>query len=367
MKMQSIKSRVSAAFTLVEIMVALTIASVLTVIALPSVKEALRQNVTGRSASLVKGAFINARAQAIRSGRPFGLVIERQRRSVGAGTPDQLNFTAANYATRLYYVQTPIAYRGDTQSAYAYPFDDVANSSTPKFFIPSVDAALLYAAAQQRKAALRIINVGTRMAIGDSGRIFTITGLEAVNTLAGRISGASASWAAVPGTIVSFNNLDVEPTFRVAGNHVPQQPYPFEILSLPIRAPMNPVNLPGKTVIDLSISGPASNPVAFGTQAIVDDTTVPAGYEFNDVIVMFAGDGRLDSIYADWEDSFSASGFSLQRLIPGGTVSFAVGYVDGIVDNIEDIAPLSPVRSQHGVPQRRDGSSAGNPATSCTV
>ena len=143
------------AFTLVEILVAMTIATVLTAIALPTVKEAFRQNVTGKSASLVKGAFINARAQALRTGRPFGLVIERQRRSVGAGTPNQLIFSPANYATRLYYVQTPIAYRGDIQSAYAYPFRDLGVGGAPRFFIPKVSAGLIFAAAQQQQAALQ--------------------------------------------------------------------------------------------------------------------------------------------------------------------------------------------------------------------
>ncbi len=326
------------AFTLVEILVALTIASVLTAVALPTVKEALRQNVTGRSATLVKGAFINARAQALRTGRPFGLVIERQRRSVGSGTPNQLNFTAANYATRLYYVQTPIAYRGDIDSAYAYPFNDVAASNAPKFFIPETSAALVAAAARQRKAALRIINTGTQMSVGDSGRVFTLTGLEYVSSLSGRVTGASASWAGVPGTIVSFNHLTVEPTHRVGGNHVNHQPYPFEILSLPTRAPLTPVNLPGKTVVDLSISGPSNSPVGFGTQAIVGIGSVPAGYEFSDVIVMFSADGRLDSVYVDQPDATSPTGYRLTRLVFGATISFAIGYVDGIVDNIDDMA-----------------------------
>ena len=67
------------AFTLIEIMIAIAIASVLTAIALPTVKESMRQSINSRSASLVKGALLNARAQALRTGRPFGVVLERQR------------------------------------------------------------------------------------------------------------------------------------------------------------------------------------------------------------------------------------------------------------------------------------------------
>jgi hypothetical protein len=99
-----------------------------------------------------------------------------------------------------------------------------------------------------------------------------------------------------------------------------------------------PVNLPGKTVVDLSISGPANSPFGFGTQAIVGGGSVPAGYEFSDVIVMFSADGRLDSVYVDQPDATSPTGYRLTRLVLGATVSFAVGYVDGIVDNIDDMA-----------------------------
>ena len=77
-------------FTLIELLVALTIASALTVIALPTLKDSMRQNTLSRSASLVKGAFINARSQAIRTGRPFGVVVERLRRRIGEGTADTL-------------------------------------------------------------------------------------------------------------------------------------------------------------------------------------------------------------------------------------------------------------------------------------
>ena len=143
------------AFTIVELLVALTIATALTVIALPTLKDSLRQNALSRSASLVKGAFINARAQAIRTGRPFGIVIERRRNNLGSGTPDQLDFLTTNYATRLYYVQTPIEYRGDVTGASAIPIlvgESIPPPAgpvyyTPRFFVPRDSAGLLYSAA----------------------------------------------------------------------------------------------------------------------------------------------------------------------------------------------------------------------------
>ena len=109
------------AFTLVELLIALTIAAVLTAIALPTLKDSMRQNALSRSASVVKGAFINARNQAIRSGRPFGIVIERRRKRIGSGPLSDLDFFAANYSTRMYYVQSSIEYRGDSNNAVGYP------------------------------------------------------------------------------------------------------------------------------------------------------------------------------------------------------------------------------------------------------
>ena len=133
------ESHRNRAFTLVELLVALTIASVLTAIALPTLKDSLRQNALSRSASLVKGAFINARAQAIRTGRPFGIVIERRRNDLGSGSLNQLDLLTTNYATRLYYVQTPIEYRGDVTGAAAIPFlvpESIPAPTGPIYYTP---------------------------------------------------------------------------------------------------------------------------------------------------------------------------------------------------------------------------------------
>ena len=143
----------TGAFTLVELLIAITIASALTAIALPTLKDSMRKTTLSRSASLIKGAFINARSQAIRTGRPFGIVVERRRHQIGSGAASTLDFTLANYSTRMYYVQSPIEYRGDFQDAVAYPvFIDGNTSATtdvvlPALFFPQESAGLLFASA----------------------------------------------------------------------------------------------------------------------------------------------------------------------------------------------------------------------------
>lgn len=376
------------AFTLVELLIAITIASALTAIALPTLKDSMRQSSLSRGASIVKGAFINARAQAIRTGRPFGLVIERRRRDLGSGVASGLQFTPANYSTRMYYVQSPLEYRGDFQNALAYPiFEDSNTGNTndavvPRLFVPRGSAGLLFAAADASNppranstAARTLLNLGTRFSIGSTGYVFEVTGLEQLTlNPAGLTSAGSRSFyhPAIPageGTLVSFNYLDYSPrhqstpptlydtnalTFPVAAglSSFPAALSPFQAIEFkfrtnPIRAPMAPVTMIGKTVIDLSVSGTGSDPIAFNAQAIVDETPAAAippllpDSPLGDVVVMFAADGKLDGIFTSRRvvnATPEISGFQFQRLDPSTTVSFNVGYVDGVVDNVDDLA-----------------------------
>lgn len=392
------------AFTLVELLVALTIASILTAIALPTLKDSMRQTTLSRSASLLKGAFINARGQAIRTGRPFGVVIERQRHEIGSGNADQLNFTVANYATRLYYVQSPMEYRGDYQDAFVYPIyedSDTTNSTdvvVPRFFIPRSSAGLLYAAAATNNAgnataAKRMINAGTRFSVGNTDYVFQITGLEQITlttppvttpptppppstNLGGNRRIYHPGVPANPGTLVSFNVLEFSPRhaqlpgrlFNTQAFAASPDPFAdasaastfpaalkafqsnsFQFLSNPIKAPLAPVSLIGKTVVDLSISGTSNNPVAFNCQDIIDPapgTTIPplnADVNLHDVTVMFSPDGQLSGVYYD-ERILSGTappaitGFRDRRIDPSASVSFNIGYIDGIVSNVDDIA-----------------------------
>lgn len=344
------------AFTLVELMIAITIASVLTLIAVPTLKDSMRQNSLSRSASMVKGAFINARAQAIQTGRPYGVVIERRRNNLGSGAAADLNFLGANYSTRLYYVQSPIEYRGDINESAAIPYFETPGSGAsviPRFFFPEAQAGLLASVARFNDSpARRLISRGTRFSVGESGYVFEIEDMTYVGT-------TNAVLPGTPGTIVSFNYIGASPqspiipatltaaaTNSVFPNALPVgQPVPFKFRVNPIRAPLAPVNMIGRTVVDLSISGPSSDPLAFNAQEIIDadpSTTIPPllpDVIMNDVVVMFAPDGRLDGVYVDQRQDNTVpeiTGFIPFRVDPSTTVAFNVGFVDGILDNIDD-------------------------------
>ena len=129
------------------------------------------------------------------------------------------------------------------------------------------------------------------------------------------------------------------------------QPYQFTFQTNPLRAPLAPVSLVGKTVVDLSVSGTTNQPLLFNSQAIVDSDPLTAvlplaapaalpapDRTLDDIIVMFAPDGRLDAIYSSVarDDGTNITHFDLVRFEPSSTISFNVGFVDGILGNIDD-------------------------------
>ena len=71
--------RTRSGFTLVELMVALAVISLLSAIALPAVKNSLRGQKVSRSASLLKSAIEEGRARSIASGGGGGIIIDRLR------------------------------------------------------------------------------------------------------------------------------------------------------------------------------------------------------------------------------------------------------------------------------------------------
>ncbi len=91
-------------FTLVELLIAISIITVLAAIALPTLKNSLREQRLSRSAGLIQQYIEEARARAIGSGRPAGVVLER------FGAEDAVN---RSQVTRLRICTSPPQYVGD--------------------------------------------------------------------------------------------------------------------------------------------------------------------------------------------------------------------------------------------------------------
>lgn len=349
LKQTAPSQRCERGFTLVELMVAITIASVLTLIALPTVKDTFRKNVVSRGAQVVRSAIDRARSQAIRTGRPCGVVLERQRSRLLPQDPavDELLPFGHDIVRRISYVQTASSYRGDHSQAEARM---LANGELEVF---EQDASLLYAAAQGQASASRLINTGAFLRLEGYSTRFIITGLT-TNT------------RTMPDTSIrnvvriQFDPADL--TFaKNKMNLTATQQYSFAIEPLPIPAAIQPVELPGRIVVDLSISGTESHPRHFSVQAVAQQTNAPntwlhgseatnipaggpatrPGYVLGDVVIMFAADGKLDSIYTDRplpDNGAAPFALSYTRVVPISSVALAVGEADGVVPNPFDVA-----------------------------
>lgn len=359
-------------FTLIEILVSISAILLVTAIALPTVKDSLKSNTVARSASTVRGAFMTARAMAMQTGKPCGVLIERRQRTVStvSATNDDVFYpdsVGVNFGSRLSYVQVPSSYPSNTGViAQAYPFVTLTNSADNcskryYYYVQRESAELLYAASQSDLFASQLIKPGTVIRTGN--RVSSIVSLTPLP------SGLGGNGVVVPydgdpqlvtcgAPVVSPNPLNVnlfkpgvliqttdyrfsDASLAGVGPEamVPYAPVQLEIQLDPIRSALAPLNLPGRSVIDLSVSGSRANPLAFGSQEIVGNNAV-SNQEIHGVIVMFAPDGRLDSVYLDrWVNIGTTSPnyvLRWERQPPPSSLSLLVGFSDGVMQNVED-------------------------------
>ncbi|WP_417745298.1 pilus assembly FimT family protein [Rosistilla oblonga] len=96
-------------FTLVELLIVVSIITLVTAIALPTVRDQLRDQKATRTASLVRSYLDTARARAVNTGKPYGVVIKR------SGTS---GFESAR-SIELRYCRLASSYSGDESDAFA--------------------------------------------------------------------------------------------------------------------------------------------------------------------------------------------------------------------------------------------------------
>jgi type II secretory pathway pseudopilin PulG len=329
------------AFTLVELMVALTIAMVLTVVALPRVREGLQQNVASRSATLVKSAFENARSNAIRSGKPYGVILHRVRNEVTPGVdlddPLLLASHGANYCKRISFAQVAFDYRGEFPST-TMRFDARTPSPPPlppgPFFVADISSAgLLFAVANNLiPVDQRPFDDGSLIRLGKDGVPFVITHLVPYPT-------------AAP-TSVRVYIQDASPNYAGNSRFRDQQDVPFSIETRPIPSPLRPIELPGKVVVDLAASGPSRSPAGFSPMLINASTNTPprppvirpdlaAGpgatiRGYRDIIVMFNALGQIDGVYLDQFLS-APDVYGYVKVPVTGQIALLVGEIDAVV------------------------------------
>lgn len=323
----------------------------------------------------------------------------------------------ANFSARLSYVQIPSQYPSTTVgSAKVYPFYSLVGpqhdncNREMKFYVKREDAELLYAAAVEYSKsarqgqgrgpgdrnpnaradppglASRLINQGTKIEIKLDGsnitqfirtlevapnglnagvvREFVPNGQNPVASCGSpvldptpeqQVSGPGVIFTTNESLIPDVSRREISETDEFAGKIY--QAVPFCIQLDPIPMAMAPINLPGRNVIDLSVSGTRDNPMLFNVQELLatlprstlDDLSEPQDsldripVSFHSIIILFGESGAVDSIYVDrWNSSLY--NFERVRVTPPSTMAFLVGRNNAIPDNIDDIAnyPSSP-------------------------
>ena len=409
-------------FTIVELLITIAIISGVTALALPTIKESLRSNTVSRAANLVTGAMFNARRLAVGDGgsgaKPHGIRIVRRRIDLGVERDGQrralgnLRTIGANVGSEIQYVQA--AGRDGTQSMIAYPvevpaarvqalgLDTQATGCDRRYayFVPRAESEILFAAAQQLSAASTLISIGSIFEVDFEGgspqeSIAAMVPMIANNQLTNYLNPGSCDLefnGPVPigqGTVLFTDHRAVNPLDHpvaggrdrnipgptvIRGTTRPQlgQPVQARIFLNPVPAPLAPIALPGRMVIDLGVSGSRNEPLAFGVESIVDTAGILPGVlepnlervldvsddpadnvppnTLNAVTVMFATDGRVDAVYFDVMGTDGR--FRTLRRSPPPSLSFLIGFEDGVLDNVDDAARFpDQLRNAGGVSQ----------------
>ena len=344
--------------TLIELLVVLSILLLLAAIAVPSMRPALEGRRIREAARAINVYFGAARGEAMRTGRPVGVWIERWQ-------------TQPEGSIQLRQVETPPAYTGESLGDAVRVLDCSLRGVPPGpatygFYAPapSVVLKVLFLGAPPPNG---LIHVQDKMQLNHQGPWFTIIDDAAdANSFhadaAGWIDFSSGAWLTLMlqaneaglgrlmddlalaqgaslarGTIVPWPRYDAANLAALAPPAFSGSPeVPFAILRQPLPSSAAPLQLPVGTAIDLYESGPNNPPwfpglASVGFQPVTANDSLP-------VVVVFSPDGRLDRVW------YAGSMMSVTE-----PIYFLVGRADRL--------PLaaSAVATSRGAPQNEDG------------
>ena len=295
-----------AGFTLIELLVVIGILTLLTAVALPNVRDMIRQQKVLRSADVVVSFINGARAKAIGEGRPYGIVIDR------AGITSEVG---RSQATQLRYAYTPQSYSGDVAGARAQVLQGPPGATIPAnmskgnlIFNPAESAILVAAVKQllQQEVLMQqgtpnriqpLIMPGDQIGIGLLQFPLKIQDLRWANPaeLAEVGQPASALWP-----VIELSGADRE---RIVSFYPTASAIPYHIDRHPTVSIIPPMELPGDTAIDLLYSGLGHNGDEFSPLAIegnYDDHSnnpfLPAPRDYGVISIMFDSQGSVSVI-----------------------------------------------------------------------
>lgn len=236
------------AFTLVELLVAVAMMVVLLALAIPALKAVTNNRKVSEASRLVSAVLLQAQARAAQDGKPYGIWIERETRNLPPNSMGDLDDTRANYATQIYFAETPPPYSGDIVGAKATLIETGVSAGVPFVRVRFSEA--------ENGMWPFLIKPGDLIQFGGAGAYYQILTQP------------------VPGSDPMPTDPYPSGTFHVdVANSNVRLPavdnvYPysintsFNVLRQPQRSAGEPIQLPKRTVIDLDSSGLG----AFGTE-----------------------------------------------------------------------------------------------------
>ncbi|WP_233215605.1 pilus assembly FimT family protein [Rhodopirellula bahusiensis] len=298
-------------FTLVELMIALAIITLLTSIALPTVKNTLREQQVSRSATLFQSVIEEARARSIATGGGGGIIIDR----IGGRGP-----LGRSQAIRMRFATTPAPYSGEglgDRGLISVGFNPAGVTlDTLTMLVPGEASQLLRSArdidANPNKRTL--INPGDIIQLGDNGMPAEITGI---------------GLTATSDVMLALQRIEPNSNFRRFHNQQVQ----YRILRSPTPAIAMPTELSQGAAIDLTSSGIGRYGNEFSPMEIegnyIDTTALPfvvaanrsQVVDYGSIWILFGARGEVSRVLSSQR---VGGALQLQELPVLGDIHFLV-------------------------------------------
>lgn len=320
------------AFTLVELLVAVAIAALLVAIAIPALKLNLRGQSIREAARQINSFIDEARSQAAGSGRPFGIVIERD----GNGS-----FGNPRRAYRLYHCEVPTPYTGDLLPA-PESSDPRLRLGSRAYITPDAgaggaeEAILTY-------SSLRMIMPGDEIAFDGSATRYQI--LNATNIIPPLTTPHptrvrivfKAATAPPPTTGPEMPPTDLEP-WNPAAHGTITMGHSFRVYRQPVKIASSVLELPRSAAIDLDWSGFGANGLQFSEFNQVSGNSQQ--YAMNPIVILFEPSGSVRNVQAPLR--VPATGTTPEHLsLTPFRVTEPIYFLVGRLDQVEDSFTLA--------------------------
>ncbi|QDT06024.1 hypothetical protein K227x_44310 [Rubripirellula lacrimiformis] len=293
-----------SALTLIELMVALAVISILAGIALPTVKATLEGQKLNRAAQLLQSAIEEGRARAIAGGGGGGIIIDRVG---GMNISDRCESTQIRFAT----VSDP--YTGDAPNSAVLigvnnggTLADYTDDTISIWFGPSaIQAKRSLNDFQTNPKAQSLINIGDYVQLDDGGLQVRIVDMGAGSVATRNSAGMTAAHIADAAT-TNWVWMEVErqePQLNLT--RFVGQNKSFSITRSPRPAIAMPVELPRGTSIDLTGSGIGRFGNQFSPMAIdgnyIDTASAPflstaSPTNYQSIYVLFGRRGEVSRV-----------------------------------------------------------------------